>query len=232
MNKFLLTLAAAALFTAAAAGAQAAEPRTLTVTGKATISVLPDTATIYASVETGDADAGKAASRNAAVTDRIWAAVTAAGADRDASSTSSYNLWPEYAPKDPQSIQTYRVTNAMKIVTHDLTKAGAISDAALKAGASRIQSVQFSLENENEYKNQALQLAAAESRKKAALIAQSLGCEITGILSVTASAGSGPVRFRLANAAMDSASGGAAPTGLVPEKQEITQEATVVFEIR
>lgn len=234
MNKILFTLAAAALITGAAAvsnDADAAAPRSLTVSGSATVSVLPDTATLYVIVESEGKDAAQAARDNAARTDKVWTAVTAAGADREASATAGYNLWPEYEAGKPGTIKTYRVTNGLKVVTHDLSAAGKISDAALKAGASRIQSVQFSLEKEEQYQTAALSRAASEARKKADIIAQSLGTSVTGVLSVTASApSSGTYRFRMMSAAMDSA--GAAPTELTPEKQDITRNVTVVFQIQ
>lgn len=233
MNKILFALAAAAAITGAAFTVDAADaPRSLTTSGSATVSVLPDTAILYVVVESEGKDAAKAAQDNASRTDKVWAAVTAAGADRDASATSGYNLWPEYEAGRPDAIKTYRVTNSLKVVTHDLAAAGKISDAALRAGASRIQSVQFSLEKEEQYQSQALSRAAAEARKKADIIAQSLGTSVTGVLSVTASApSSGTYRFRMANAVMDSGAA-PAPTELTPEKQDITRNVTVVFQIQ
>lgn len=232
MNKILFTLAAAAAITCAASAAEAAGPRSLTVNGSAAVSVLPDTATLYVVVESSGSDAAKAAQDNASRTDKVWAAVTAAGADRGASATSGYNLWPEYEAGKPDTVKIYRVTNGLKVVTHNLAAAGKISDAALKAGASRIQSVQFSLEKEEQYQNQALSRAAAEARKKADIIAQSLGASVTGVLSAAASTPpSGTYRFRAANAVMDSTAA-PAPTELTPEKQEIRRDITVVFEIQ
>lgn len=233
MNKILFTLAAAALITGAAAASSAvdAAPRSLTVSGSATVSVLPDTATLYVIVESDNKDAAQAARDNAVRTDKVWAAVTAAGADREASATAGYNLWPEYESGKPGTIKTYRVTNGLKVVTHDLSAAGKISDAALKAGASRIQSVQFSLEKEEQYQTAALTRAAAEARKKADIIAQNLGCTVTGVLSATASTpSSGTYRFRMASA-MDNAGAAPTPTEITPEKQDITRDVSVVFEI-
>lgn len=233
MNKKLIALTASALLLALPFSARAEAPvPSLTVSGAGSVSAPADTATLYVIVETADPEAARAASQNAAVSQSVWNAVLAAGAEDTGITTSGYNLWPETAGQGKKAVRSYHVQNSMKVTVKDLSRTGAISDAAIKAGATRIGQVSFSLSNEAAYREQAVTRAIEDARQKARAIAEGLGCSVSGIQSVTL----GDVRtsapqLRVMNAAMDAASGGAPSTELTPGQQEITGDVTIVFTI-
>ncbi len=231
MKKTYIALAAAALILAApmVSSAEDIQPN-ITVSGTGTISAPADTASIYVIVETSSPDAAQAASDNAAISQKVWDAAMAAGAADQGITTTSYNLYPETNQQKKSTV--YRVQNSMKVTVRDLKKTGAVTDAALKAGATRIGQVQFTLENAEPYKARAIQAAVQDAKSKADAIAAGLGCTITGVRSVSV----GDVRtsapqpqYRMLNASL--AAGGDNATNLTPGDQDITGNVTIVYEI-
>lgn len=228
MKRILIALLAAGLLAGSALTASAEEaPRSLTVTGRGAVTAEADTATLYVVIESRGATAAEAVRDNAETAARVRNAVIAAGAASDGFSTANYTLWPEYDMKGQQKIKAYCAQNSMKVDVKQLALTGQVSDAAITAGADRIGSVTFSLRDEETYKEEALRRAAADAKKKAATIAAGLGTALGAPLSVTAnsvyvSAYKSPAR----NTAEADAG-----TTLTPDRQEITAQVTVVYEI-
>lgn len=228
MKRTAIALLTAGLVLAGSLSGYAADPRTLTVTGTGSVIAAADTATLYVVIETKSDTAARAARDNADISARVYNAVIAAGASSDGLSTANYALYPEYDPKGEMKTAAYRVQNSLKVEVKDLARTGQVSDAALQAGASRIGSVIFSLSDEEAYKDRALRAAAKDAAAKADAIAGSLGCTVTGVLSVsTQSVSAAPYGRSVMNMAADAAPG----TTLSPDKQEITAQVTVVYEI-
>lgn len=230
MKKYILTLFAAGLIAAALPAAGDAA-HTITTSGTGSVTAAADTATIFVSIETSSPDAKRAAEDNAAIASRVWNAVIAAGADADGLSTADYNLYPTYDGTRAKTA-AYHVQNSIKVDVKDPKLAGAVSDAAVKAGATRISSVSFSLKDESPYRERALKLAAAAARQKADVIAEGLGCRIIGVESVQIGRVSSAV-FNLREYAMADGIGNEAEpaTELTPTQQEITGDVTVTFTI-
>ena len=232
MKKTMLALSAAALLLAAPMMASAEDSLpNITVSGTGTISAPADTANVYVIVETAAPDAAKASADNAAISQKVWDAAMAAGAADQGISTTGYNLWPEKNNNNQST--SYHVQNSMKITVRDLTKTGAVTDAALKAGATRIGSVSFSLENAEPYKARAIQEAVKDAKGKADAIAASLGSTITGVRSVSVgdvSAASPQPQYRLLRANLAGSADTA--TNLTPSQQEITGNVTIVYAIQ
>lgn len=229
MKKTALALLTAGLILTGGFAAHAEDaPRTLSVSGTGSVTVAADTATLYVVIESRGATAAEAARANADTASLVRNAVIAAGASDKEFATANYTLRPEYDPKDPRKIKAYSAQNSMKVVVKDLSRAGAVSDAAVAAGAGRIGSVVFSLEDEEPYRAQAIRNAALSARKEADLIAAGLGCTITGVISATASAAyTTPYRTVLRNADATAETG----TAFTPEKQELTANVSIVYEI-
>ncbi len=228
MKRTAIALLTAGLVLAGSLSGYAADPRTLTVTGTGNVTAAADTATLYVVIETKSDTAARAARDNADISARVYNAVIAAGASSDGLSTANYALYPEYDPKGEMKTAAYRVQNSLKVEVKDLARTGDVSDAALQAGASRIGSVIFSLSDEEAYKDRALRAAAKDAEAKADAIAGSLRCTVTGVLAVsTQSVSAAPYGRSVMNMAADAAPG----TTLSPDKQEITAQVTVVYEI-
>ena len=73
-----------------------------------------------------------------------------------------------------QVFRGYEVTNSLTVKIRNINEVGLVIDTALRSGANRISQLEFKLDNEEIYQNQALQLAFQNANSKVQAIAVSL----------------------------------------------------------
>ena len=189
---------------------------------------------MYLAVETMSADAKQAAQDNANIMTKVKHAVIGAGAAPDKIETDNYTMYPVYEyDKGKVKSRSYQVNNRMKVVVEDLTKAGTVMDAAISAGANRIENIMFTVRNPGKYKDDALREAAQDARRKADIIAASLGKTVTNIISVTDNSVRVSPRNYMMNARMAGGNDMAesATTPMEGGDAKVESSVTVVFEI-
>lgn len=144
--------------------------------------------------------------------------------------TSGISLSPMYDySQNRQRLVGYTATNSVtfQIPTED---AGTLLDDAVRAGASRIDSVSFVATDEAiaQARNVALQEAAKDAREQADVILSSLGLTADEIVSIQVSgAPTPPIPVLYRAQAMDAAA--AAPSPVIGGEQEV--EASVTLQI-
>jgi uncharacterized protein YggE len=164
--------------TSLTAAAQTAPPRsTVQATGTATISVTPDQAQINVSAISTAATAQDAANQNATIATNILMQITQALGTSGTVKTVAYSVTPNYTyAKDGTATLTgYTVTNSIQATLNDLSITGKIIDTAVQAGASRIDSLVFSLKDDTDARSQALKAATVKAKAKADAMAASVG---------------------------------------------------------
>ena len=189
---------------------------------------------MYLAVETMSPDAKQAAQDNANIMTKVKHAVIGAGASPDKIETDNYTMYPVYEyDKGKVKSRKYEVNNRMKVVVEDLTKAGAVMDAAISAGANRIENIMFTVRNPGKYKDDALREAAQDARRKADIIAASLGKTVTNIISVTDNSVRVSPRNYMMNAKMAGGNDMAesVTTPMEGGDAKVESSVTVVFEI-
>lgn len=234
MKKLAVALAAG-LIACSCMTAQAEDSRrSITTTGNGVVIAQNNRAVMYLAVETMSPDAKQAAQDNANIMTKVKHAVIGAGAAPDKIETDNYTMYPVYEyDKGKVKSRKYEVNNRMKVVVEDLTKAGAVMDAAISAGANRIENIMFTVRNPGKYKDDALREAAQDARRKADIIAASLGKTVTNIISVTDNSVRVSPRNYMMNAKMaggnDMAESAATP--MEGGDAKVESSVTVVFEI-
>jgi uncharacterized protein len=165
------------------------EPKRLTrvlVTGDSIVQAQPDTAILNISVVTQNKRALDAQAENANKSDAVVRAIKqAAGAGAEVK-TSGYVLEPQrlYRENQPPTITGYEARNSVTVTLGDLTKVGAVIDAASQAGANNVDNVSFTLRKDRPAKSQALTEATREALEKAQAIAGALGGRVVRIAEV------------------------------------------------
>ena len=185
-NMSYLLTAALALVPLAAARAQQPPPATLHVSGAARITAKPDRVQIDVGVLTHAAQSEEAAAQNARQADAVLAAVRKAAPAAELK-TISYALNPnyQYHPNGgAPTIDGYNATNLVRVTLDDLGRIGAVIDSATQAGANRVQSIQFTLRDQDSVRFAALREAATRARAEADVLAAALGLRIVRVLSV------------------------------------------------
>jgi len=234
MNKKVMALMAAGLIVFSGMTAQAEEPRrSITVTGTSEVTAKSDMATVNITVETHSPNAKAAVRENANTMTDVRNAVIAAGAEASKIETQNYNVYPQqiYNNKGEVKSKEYRCDNTMKVVVMNLSKTGAIMDAAVEAGANRIDSVDFSVSDTQLYKDAALRKAAEDAARKAKIIAAGLGRNVIGVISASED-NVNVMPYRMVNMKMASAAMSEdAVTPIDPGESKLQGRVTVVFEI-
>ncbi|HVK40507.1 MAG TPA: SIMPL domain-containing protein, partial [Candidatus Kapabacteria bacterium] len=193
----LLSLPLAVISAAAQAGPTAEQLQFIRVTGEAVIGSAPDEVMIDLGVTTQARTAQAAASENAAKVERVMAMLKKEAGEGATVRTTQYALNPDYRPmreeNEQPTITSYSAYNMVQVRTRDLTRIGRIIDAAIAAGANTIQSVSFSINEQNKARNQALTEATANAMVKAEAIAAGLKMRVKRVLSVDEGGGMMPM---------------------------------------
>ncbi|MEK6410791.1 MAG: SIMPL domain-containing protein [Acidobacteriota bacterium] len=160
---------------------------TIRVTGDATVTVKPDQAEISIGVVTQSQTAQAAAAQNAQKQDTVISELRKVLGSSAEIKTISYSLSPNYRyPKEggQPTISGYTASNIVQVKTANLEQVGKVIDLATGSGANNIQSLRFTLKDEQAARTQALQEASTKARSKAQAIASALGLKIQRILRV------------------------------------------------
>jgi uncharacterized protein len=195
----------------------------------------PDRAWADFGVETEAATAGQAADQNARKMEAVITALVRAGVSRENVRTSDFNVFPVHEPTrdgtgEPR-IRGYRASNVVTAQTDDVRRVGPLVDAALAAGANRIQGVRFGMRDPDRARDVALRDALRRARAEAAVLAEGMGVQLGRVLDVSTTTVPGmpyPVAYRMREMADAAAS---AATPIEPGQQTVHATVTVVFQI-
>ena len=166
-------------------------PKTIQVTGTATIYASPDEALLNLAVQTQGATATEATSSNAVAMSKVMNALAVVGVSNDSIQTIAYTLTPIYQNNVNQSAPSiiigYTALNAIQVTVKDLGSIGKILDQAISAGVNEVQGITFTLSDAKlaTLQEQALQLAVQDADGQAKATATTLGINITGPISVS-----------------------------------------------
>jgi uncharacterized protein len=195
MYRQLVYAAALALLAAVPARADdAPSRRTIAVSGEGEVKVPPDLAVVSFAVETTAPAAGVAVAENARKSSELADELKRQLTGQGKVSTTRYSLDPVYeqrergGPPAPPRITGYIARNQVRAETHAIDSIGKLIDGAAKAGANRVDGLDFALDQRDQAEDQALQRAAADARRQAEAASSALGVKLGKVLSVTTSA--------------------------------------------
>ena len=171
--------------------------KTIEVSGDAVVYVEPDEATFRVGVRTVSDDAEGASRENAEKMDNIKEYLINAGIREDDISTAGYRISTRTRRTDDEvKVIGYEVRNSLNIETSDIEGVGRYIDIAVNNGANDVSSIDFGVEDSNEYKNEALQLATEQAYEKANNIAKGFNGTLKEVVHVSESRASySPIRI-------------------------------------
>jgi len=161
----------------------------LSVTGMGRIQAKPDVATVSVGLQTTANTAQEAMAQNSAQMEKVIAAIKGQGITDDDIRTTGVNLVPVYEQRrdpstQPPRVVGYRATNQVRVEVKDLSKVGAVLDAAVTAGANLAGGVSFSIRDVQAVSDQALRQAVADAQRKAQTIATAAGVKLGAVTSI------------------------------------------------
>ncbi|MNN29764.1 26 kDa periplasmic immunogenic protein precursor [compost metagenome] len=208
----------------------------VSVTGKGELAIKPDIVYLSIGVTTSAETAQDAQKTNGAKIAKLTSLLktTWGIADKDIQSTQ-FSVQPNYtySEKDGQQVKGYIAQHTLQVAYRDLTKVGALLDAASTAGANNIGNAQFAIEDPSAFEAQVIEKAMANADAKAAAIAKaakrSLGSVVTVIQNDD---GNNPVIY-MEQAAMSKASADTAGgTSVEPGEVKVSTQLNVVYELK
>ena len=160
--------------------------RFVRTTGEASVSVRPDAARVTVSIVKEAPTAAEAASATATASAAVIAAIRQLLSANAEVRTAAYHLTPVYTyPREggqPQ-LRGFSATEVIEATATDTAVAGRIIDAAIAAGATRVDGVRLFIRDEEPSRAQALRNATLKERSKADAVALGLGVRLGAILS-------------------------------------------------
>ena len=199
-------------------------PLGITVTGVGIVKATPDTAEFSFGVETQGATSTEALEKNSAAVRKVIEAIKGAGVAPSDIQTQQVSVFPRYTD-DGATIVGYTALNTVTAKIRNLGKAGAVVDAAVKAGANQVYGPTLSISGQKDLYDNALRKAFADARSKAGTIAGAAGVSVGKVVNIVEGGGFTPVP------AGDGAEGGGGDVPIEPGLQEVQATMIVTFSI-
>jgi uncharacterized protein YggE len=154
------------------------------------VTVAPDIAVLSLGIESQEASVAAAQANATAAMAKVIQALKDQGIEDKDMQTQYFNItqvtrWDSYGEK--ASILGYRVTNTVTVKVHDVEKAGSIIDAVVVAGGdlTRINSIDFTLEETAPKYKEARELAIKYAKEKAQQMADGAGVKLGAVTYIT-----------------------------------------------
>jgi uncharacterized protein YggE len=205
---------------------------TIVVPGTGRVSVIPDVADVRLGVSVARPKVDAARAEAARAMDAILAAVDAAGVARRDVRTTQLSIQPRYDYRDgrPPILTGYELANVVEVTVRDLARLGDVVDASLAAGATSMDGLAFRIAEPASAEREARELAMADARARAEVLAAAGGLQIAGVSDIVEGGGvRPPVPYPKAERMMLAAD---ATTPVEAGAQEIVVSVTVTYRAR
>lgn len=217
---------------AAEAGREKIDPTEIHVSGTASTSVMPDTATVVVAVETEGKTAPAAQEENARRIQDVVTELSMMGIRGDDIKTANFRLVPIRSQTSPHSseppvIVGYRVSHDVRVKVTSIDRVGAVLDAAVRGGANRVSHIEFSVSDAHTYRDELLRAAVADAQAKAVALAEAAGLSLIGPSRITESSYTPFLAKTAARMAVPDAA--FVETEIMPDEQQLSVHIDVTF---
>lgn len=208
---------------------------TVTVSASATVSLVPDKASVSFGVTSEEKTADAAQKKNSEAVQKVIDVLKARGVEEKSIRTSGYNMYPRYdwTQDGEQKLIGYTVYTTMTVNDQDIDGLGKLLSACVEAGINRVDSVTFLCSGYDEAYMDALSQAVKAARGKAEVLAGAAGRALYEAVTITEGWQDTSARYSNAATGYEMAKGeadeAAAPMNFQPGETEIQANVTVVF---
>jgi uncharacterized protein YggE len=202
----------------------------ITVTGEGSVFGTPDIAVVTLGAEANAATVSDARSQAGQSMDAMLKALKDGGVAEKDVQTTRFSVQPQYDfTKQQQTIIGFIVSNIATIKIRDIDKTGELIDAAVGAGGdrTRVENLQFTIDDPATLEDQAREKAMAEAKSKADALAKAGGVQLGKPRSITEGGGVTPIAFD--QSAFREAAAGAPSTQIQVGQLEVTVQVSVVY---
>lgn len=151
----------------------------ITVHGTGLVTLRPDTSTVILGVEALDRSARDAQATVSRQMHSLFSALRAQGIADDDLATQGISLDAQYDySNQTQRLTGYLSSQTVLVRVRELAELGPAIDAAIEAGATRVNGISFSVDDPTAARAQARSLAMADARARAETLAEAAGVRV------------------------------------------------------
>ena len=186
--RYVLPLIPALVFAPAARAQSTTSPAQIVATGEGETHVVPDRVYADVAVQTTAPTASAAASENARLVALVRTALQQAGVDASGLSDAGFSVrvrtsYDQGTTRD----DGYEAVHTLRVETGALDRIGAFIDAALAAGANRVQEVRYTVADLSSARREAITAAVKLARQDAEAMASAAGGRLGALAELTTS---------------------------------------------
>jgi len=209
-------------------------PTGITVTGEGKVQGAPDVAMIALGVSTLRPTVAEARQQAATALEAMIGSMKANGVADDDIQTANLYISPEYDYRNNETIlRGFRVSNTVTVKVRDIDTTSQVVDDAVTAGGddTRLEAINFTIDDPSELQKQAREAAIADARAKADTLAAAGGISVGDPIIINeGNVYLPPIPYAAGRAAADSAQ--AAPeTPIEPGQLDVIVNVTVTWTI-
>ncbi|MBI3307819.1 MAG: SIMPL domain-containing protein [Candidatus Melainabacteria bacterium] len=197
---------------------------TLKTSGIGEVTVDPDIAKLTVTSTTRGSTAQEATQLNATAANKLLSTLRSNGILDDDIRTGSINVSPVFGSfEEGSQIIAYEASNSFDVTIRKINDVGKIIDSISSTGDFTTGGVNFTVEDDKEFKDEAYKLAVQDARRKAEIVAKEANRSISGIKSIILDESSGGIFFAEAVGFKD------ASTPVLPGDVTVSASVTVEY---
>lgn len=165
------------------------KPRTVTVSGSATATAEPDSATVRMAIVARDGKLESAQGEAARVTNAVLKLTDRLDIPRRSVDTTGANVRADYRwnpEEQEQELRGYIAERTMIVKVEDLEMLGRLVEGAVELGVNQVSAPQLESSGKDDAQREALRLAALDARANARVLAEALGVTLGDTLQINA----------------------------------------------
>ncbi len=209
----------------------AATSNTVSFSGEGKVLAKPDIALVRLAIVTKAVTSKRAQDDNSEKSEKVVDFLKDQNIDDKDIKTVSYNIFPQYTyPRLGQpEITGYQVNQTLEVKIRDLDNVSGILDGAVTAGINQVNSLSFQIDEPEELKKQAREMAIQNAKEKADNLKDQLGIKLGRIVNFSESTGGLVIFERAFDSSVGIGGGGPSiPTG----ENEIVVNVNITYQIK
>lgn len=161
-------------------------PPSIPVTGKGEVMAVPNIASFTYSVVESGSNVGEAQDKATVKNNSILEYLKGMGIEEKDIKTTAYSAYPKYEYNPTTGRQTltgYEVNMSVEVKVRNAENAGDTLSEVGSRGVSYVSGLNFTIDDEDELKRQARELAIEDAKEQARVLARQLGIKLGDIVS-------------------------------------------------
>lgn len=205
------------------------------VSGTGKVTVTPDIASLRLGIEVMDISVADARDKAAVAMQNVMDTLAAQGIETKDIQTEYFSIYPVTTwdrDTGKEINESYRVSNTVTVKIRNIENVGMVIDAVADAGGdyTRVNSINFSVDDPSAYYEEARQAAMADAKAKAQQLASLSGVSLGNATYVSESTYTAPIAMRAESAVY--AGDASYPTSISPGEMDVTISVQIAYAIK